>query len=74
MVHQMDENIPEKSSSMPEVDQVMSNPDTFCSFCILESHIKGIFEAKKKGIMRVKPIGIYLLFNFIGNGQFFEID
>ena len=43
---------------------------SFCSFCILESHIKGILEEKKNGIMKVRPIGIYLLFQHVGNGAF----
>lgn len=44
------------------VEKVMQKPDSFCSFCIIESHIQGIIAERKKGNRRVRPIGIYLLF------------
>ena len=48
----------------------MNKGSQFCSFCILESHIKSILEEKKNGNMHVRPIGIYLLFKHIGSGAF----
>ena len=44
------------------VQEVLQKPEKFCSFCILESHIKGILREKKRGNMKVTPLGIYLLF------------
>ena len=49
---------------------MLKKPESFCSFCIIESHIQGIIQARKKGNRRVRPIGIYLLFQFIGGGLF----
>ena len=45
----------------------------FCSFCILEGHIKEIIEHKKKGNMKVRPLGITLLFKHLGGGFFFML-
>ena len=57
------EKVPfEKLDKIPAISTVMNKQSQFCSFCILESHIKGIIEEKKKGNMKVRPIGIYLLF------------
>ena len=52
----------EKLEKIPAIKSVMEKKAPFCSFCILESHIKGIIEHKKEGILKVRPIGIYLLF------------
>ena len=60
----------EKLQRLPAIQAVMDSHSQFCSFCILESHIKGVLEHKKNGNMQVRPIGIYLLFMHIGNGAF----
>ena len=59
-----------KLERVPAIQAVINNRSKFCSFCILESHIKGVLEEKKNGNMQVRPIGIYLLFRHIGNGAF----
>lgn len=69
-VETVDEFPVEKLERIPVIQNVMSKRSTFCSFCIMESHIKSILEAKKNGNMQVRPIGIYLLFQHIGNGAF----
>ena len=57
-------------SQLPVVLQALKNADDFCSFCLIEAHIKGIIEQKKLGVMKVRPIGVYLLYKFIGSGLF----
>jgi hypothetical protein len=52
----------DKIHNLDVVQAILQKPESFCSFCILESHIKGILEEKKNGNMQVTPIGIYLLF------------
>ena len=59
-----------KPEKIQIVQTVVNDREKFCSFCILESHIRGCIEEKKNGAMKVRPIGLYLLFNFIGNGAF----
>ena len=60
----------EKLERIPVIQSIMNKGSQFCSFCILESHIKSILEEKKNGNMQVRPIGIYLLFKHIGSGAF----
>ena len=55
------------------VDQFNKSNVKFCSFCVIEGHIKEILEHKKRGSMKVRPLGIYLLFKHIGGGAFFEL-
>ena len=40
---------------------------------MIEGHIKEILEHKKNGIMKVRPVGIYLLFEHLCDGVLFEI-
>ena len=37
---------------------------------MIEAHINGILENKRAGVMKVRPIGIYLLYKNIGSGAF----
>ena len=58
-----DDKLPfEKLERIPAIRAVTDGQSQFCSFCILESHIKGVIENKKNGNLKVRPIGIYLLF------------
>jgi len=52
----------EKLERLPAIQAVLSKTTKFCSFCIIESHIRGLLDEKKNGQMQVRPIGIYLLF------------
>ena len=45
----------------------------FCSFCLVEGHVKAVLEAKRQGKMKLHPLGIHLLFRSIGGGGLFEI-
>ena len=69
-VESIDEFPGDKLQRLPAIQAVLNSRSQFCSFCILESHIKGVLEHKKNGIMQVRPIGIYLLFQYIGSGAF----
>lgn len=60
-----------KKGEVPaEVKNALSRPDKFCSFCVLESHVKGIIKQRELNCLQVKPIGIELLFKICGNEDF----
>ena len=44
----------------------MKNED-FCSFCVLETHIKNSIEQKENGQKSILPLGVVVLINKISD-------
>jgi len=57
-------------SLMPVIFNALQTPEKFCSFCVLEAHIKGILKLRQENVLCVRPIGIELLYKICGNGDF----
>ena len=59
--------------SKSAINSILNSNAKFCSFCVVESHIRGVLEYKKRGHMSLLPYGIHLLFKHLGGGGFFEL-
>lgn len=66
----------QKLSQTPQVRQVLDNSH-FCSFCILEAHVQGIYSSeafRREGVKQVLPLSVIMLVSKIGGkGNSFQI-